>query len=409
MIRAATYAICAMTMVGLLGCGGSDAITSEPPIVVPPVLKAPATLPVLGTGDITSRYSAEITVGGRYAYSSTWGTRGGVRGNAVYVWDLSATAPALVDSIIVADAGTLGDVQIIPERNLLVVAVEPSPRGAIVLYDATNPVKLQLLGRYETANTANGVHTAQVSSVNGRLYAFLCIDPRSSDLAKLVIVDITDPRAPVESWVKVMGAPFVHDVHVRDGILLTAEWNDGLGAYDIGGGGMGGTPSAPVLLGKVQTVGGSVHNVHWLRDASSGARYALVGEEGPGAIGQSSAGDVHVVDVSSWTAMREVAFFRVDGVGTHNFWVDETAGVLYAAYYNAGVRAFDVRGDMSTCAASSRDASGRCNLVALDRAIGVAAQSGAYVWGVDGASGSILASDMLRGVIRIARATQPVR
>ena len=404
-MSATTTVICALTMIGLLGCGDAGG----PPITVPPVLVTPPTLAVLGTGEITGRYSAEITVGDRYAYSSTWGTRNGVRGNAVYVWDVGAPAPVLVDSIIVADAGTLGDVQIIPEANLLVVAVEPAPRGAIMLYDATNPARPQLLGRYETANTANGVHTAQVSSVSGRLYAFLCINPRASEPAKLVIVDITDPRAPVERWVKVMGAPFVHDVHVRDGILLTAEWNDGMGAYDIGGGGKGGTPSAPVLLGKVQTVGGSVHNVHWLRDAFSGARYALVGEEGPGAIGQSSEGDVHVVDVSSWSAMREVGFFRVAGVGTHNFWVDERAGVLYAAYYNAGVRAFDVRGDMSTCGGPFRDASGRCNLVALDRAIGMATRSGAYVWGVDGASGSVIASDMLRGIIRIARATQSVR
>lgn len=408
-MRANTAVRCTLMLAGILGCGGSDGPGSEPGITVPPVMKTPATLAVLGTGEISNRYTAEITVGGRYAYSSTWGTRNGVRGDAVFVWDVGAAVPVLVDSIIVADAGTLGDVQIIPEANLLVVAVEPATRGAIVLFDATNPARPQLIGRYETANTANGVHTAQVSSVNGRLYAFLSIDPRASDPAKLVIVDITDPRAPVERWVKVMGAPFVHDVHVRDGILLTAEWNDGMGAYDIGGGGKGGTPSAPVLLGKVQTVGGSAHNVHWLRDASSGARYALVGEEGPGAIGQSSIGDVHVVDVTSWTAMREVGFFRVQGVGTHNFWVDENAGVLYAAYYNAGVRAFDVRGDMSTCAGATRDAAGRCDLVALDRAIGRATQSAAYVWGVDGASGSIIASDMLRGVVRIARATQSVR
>lgn len=406
-MRARAHLVPTLLSACVIGCNGG---TADTPITVPPVLKTPATLAVLGSGEVGNRYTAEISVGGRYAYSSTWGTRSGVRGNAVFVWDVGATVPILIDSIIVADAGTLGDIQFVPEANLLVVAVEPAPRGAIVLYDASNPAKPQLLGRYETASTVNGVHTAQVASVSGRLYAFLSIDPRGADPAKLLIVDITDPRAPVERWSKVMGTPFVHDVHVRDGILLTAEWNDGMGAYDIGGGGKGGTPSSPVLLGKVQTLGGSAHNVFWLRDAASGSRYALVGEEGPGAIGQSSVGDVHVIDVSSWTAMREVGYFRVEGAGTHNFWVDESAGVLYAAYYNAGIRAFDVRGDMSTCTGSARDGIGRCNLVALDRAIGKAEPAGAFVWGVDGgANGSIMISDMLRGIVRVARAVPIAR
>ncbi|MDZ7630956.1 MAG: hypothetical protein U5K74_06290 [Gemmatimonadaceae bacterium] len=362
---------------------------------------------MLGQGIVTNRFSAEISVGPRFAYSSSWGTRNSVRGNAVYVWDLASAQPALVDSVVIADAGTTGDVQVVPEANLLVVAVEPSPRGAIVLFDVSDPARPAFISRYETPNTVNGVHTAQVSRVAGRWYAFLCIDPRGSDPAKLVIVDITDPTAPVERWVRVLGAPFVHDVAVRDGIMLTAEWNDGLAAWDIGGGGRGGSPAAPVQLGRVRTIGGSVHNVHWLRDSISGARFALVGEEGPGAIGTSSVGDVHVIDVSEWGAMREVAFFSVRGAGTHNFWVDEARGVLYAAYYNAGVRALDVRGDLATCSSAARDTAGRCDLSAAGRLLarGLSGQ-GAYVWGVDGASGSIIASDMLRGIWRIGLARE---
>lgn len=394
-----TTALRAGALVGLAACGGSNGDT--------PVTPQPRTLPtlaVLGQGEITNRFSAEVSTGPRYAYSSTWGTRNSVRGNAIYVWDLINPQPTLVDSVIVADAGTLGDVQVVEDARLLVVAVEPADRGAIVLYDLADASRPLFLLRYETPNTANGVHTAQVSRVAGRLYAFLAINPRGADPAKLVIVDITDPRAPVERSVQALGAPFIHDVHVRDGILLTAEWNNGIAAYDIGGGARGGTPSAPVLLGRLQTVGGSVHNVHWLRDAVSGSRYVLVGEEGPGALGTSSQGDVHVVDASSWATMREVAFYRVASAGTHNFWVDEAAGVLYAAYFNAGVRALDVRGDLGSCAAAAKDAGGRCNLELAERALASAlTTTSSYVWGVDGASGSVLVSDMLRGVWRIAR------
>jgi hypothetical protein len=400
------WLLLSMVSAGLLGCGdddGSPVPDLQPPPQPPPV----PSLAVQGQGAVTSRYTGEISVGGRYAYSSTWGTRNGNRGNAIFIWDLAASQPVLVDSVLVADAGTTGDVQVVADANLLVVAVEPNPNGAIVLYDVATPARPVLIGRYQTPNTANGVHTAQVSRVGARLYAFLCIDPRGAEPAKLVIVDVTDPRQPVERWVQALGAPFVHDVHVRDGILLTAEWNNGMAAYDIGGGGRGGTPSAPVLLGRIQTVGGSVHNVFWQRDTVSGARYAFVGEEGPGAIGSTSVGDVHVVDVTSWSAMREVAFVRVAGAGTHNFWVDEANGMLYAAYYNAGLRAIDVRGELGTCAAAARDALQRCDLALAGRVRGAGlASQGAYVWGVDGAGASVIASDMLGGIWRVGLATR---
>jgi hypothetical protein len=391
----------------LNACSGDSNMVTVTPPVQPRAADTVKTLATLGTGKITNRFTGEISVGTRYAYSSTWGTRAGVRGNTVFIWDLSAAQPVLVDSLQVADAGTLGDVQVVADAQLLVVAVEPGSVGSIVMYDLTNPVKPAFLGRYQTPNTVNGVHTAQVSRVAGRLYAFLCIDPRGPEAAKLVIVDITDPLAPVEKWVTVIGAPFVHDVFVRDGILLTAEWNTGMVAYDIGGGGRGGTITTPVRLGAIPTVGGAVHNVYWLRDSVSGSRYAFVGEEGPGAIGTSSVGDIHVVDVTNWSAMREVAFFRVPGAGTHNFFVDETAGVLYAAYYNEGVRAVNVRGDLSACTTAQRDAAtSRCDLALMGRTKGAALTDGSsYVWGVDGASGgSIIASDMLGGIWRLARA-----
>jgi hypothetical protein len=388
------------------GSGGKDApVTPTPPAVTPTATD----MTVLGQGITNARYTAEISTGARYAYTSTWGTRSNIRGNAVLVWDLASPTPVLVDSVIVADAGTTGDVQVVPDANLLVIAVEPAPHGAIVICDVSDPARPQFVTRYETANTQNGVHTAQVSRVNGRLYAFLAIDPRGSEVAKLVIVDITDPRAPLETWVQALGSPYIHDVNVRDGILLTAEWNNGMAAYDIGGGGHGGSPSAPVLLGRVQTVGGSVHNVYWLRDSVSGSRYVFVGEEGPGAIGSSSVGDVHVVDVSSWAAMREVAYFTVASAGTHNFFVDEAAGVLYAAYYNAGVRALDVRGDLASCTAAARDVAGRCELGRSGRLLGSGlSAAGTYVWGIDGASGSVIASDMLHGIWRLSRVTRGV-
>jgi hypothetical protein len=201
-----------------------------------------------------------------------------------------------------------------------------------------------------------------------------------------------------------MGSPFVHDVFVRDGVLFTALWSDGLAIWDIGGAGHGGTPSHPVRLGTVATRGGQVHNVWWLHDPVTGAkRYALVGQESGGQIGSSSAGDVHVVDVSDFANPREVAFYHVPGAGTHNFSVDEPAGVLYAAYYNGGVRAIDVRGDLGACTAAQQDDFARCDLSLMDRelATGLTANGGVYVWGVQVVGDFVYASDMLNGIWKL--------
>jgi hypothetical protein len=81
-----------------------------------------------------------------------------------------------------------------------------------------------------------------------------------------------------------------------------------------------------------------------MRSVVSAIRYVFVGEESNFSLFSFTSGDVHIVDVSDMAAPREVAFYHVNGAGTHNFSVDEQRGILYAAYYNAGIRAFDVRG-----------------------------------------------------------------
>jgi hypothetical protein len=158
----------------------------------------------------------------------------------------------------------------------------------------------------------------------------------------------------------------------------------------------------------VATIGGDVHNIWWLHDPVSGSRYAFVGEEsGPAQIGLSSAGDIHVVDVSDLTQPREVAFYHVPGAGTHNFSVDEANGILYAAYYNGGVRALNVRGDLENCPAGQQVTTGtlvRCDLVAMGREVArglVGGKPAVYVWGVQLSGGSLYASDMLNGLWKL--------
>jgi hypothetical protein len=101
------------------------------------------------------------------------------------------------------------------------------------------------------------------------------------------------------------------------------------------------------------------------------------------------------------TQPREVAVYGVPGAGTHNFWLDEASGILYAAYYNGGVRAVDVRGDLGTCAVGQKTTAGLCDLRLMDREVGVGLSNGSFIWGVMQQGTHIYASDMKLGLFKL--------
>jgi hypothetical protein len=394
------------------GCGGDDGTNP----VEKRDDKGVPTMTPLGLGEVTTRYVAELWTRNGTAYTTTWGRMGQVVGNAVHIWDVTGSVPRLVDSLIVDGATTLGDVQVSDDGSLLVVPTEFIP-GSIIVYDITDPRRPVQLSRFSGGGTGFGVHTAEVARVNGKLYAFLCNDGSSTVLGRMTIVDLSNPRAPVQVLSKVVGEPYTHDVFVRDGLLFTAGWNVGMTIWDIGGGGKGGSVSNPIQMGNIRTIpwstlagGPGVHNVYWFHDQVTGSkRYAFIGEEANNSLFSFTSGDVHVVDVTDMAAPREVAFYRADGAGTHNFSVDEQNGILYAAYYNGGIRAFDVRGDLSTCSADQKASDGRCDLRKMGRVLAKAltpASPPTFIWGVRYENGDLYASDMLRGLWKFKALTR---
>ena len=389
-------------------CTAIDLGGRPAPLSVTPA--APKALPVLGNGSETARYTAEIAVRGTIAYTTTWSFRGGNPGNKINIWDVSGNTPTLVDSVIVSGATTLGDVAVSDDGALLVVATERSG-GSIVVFDLADPRHPRLISRFTNSHTDPGVHTAEIGRVNGKLYGFLSVDPAGAIKARLVVVDLSAPSAPREVFTQEFATSFIHDTFVRDGLLFLALWDNGLQIWDLGGCGDNASPENPRVLGGVTTVNGHVHNVWWYHDADGGKRFAFVGEEFGGSIGSSSAGDIHVVDISDPTQPQEVAFYRVDGAGTHNFSVDEAKGILYAAYYNGGVRAIDVRGDLASCAVNERitTSSGvtRCDLRLMGRELATGlldTGKPVYVWGVQYLGGNVYASDMLNGIWKLGAA-----
>ncbi|MEO7354828.1 MAG: Ig-like domain-containing protein [Gemmatimonadales bacterium] len=184
-----------------------------------------------------------------------------------------------------------------------------------------------------------------------------------------------------------------HDTFVRDGIAFVLAWNTGVLIYDVGNGVKGGSPTNPVLISSLITEvngvsgGAQVHNAWWFQNPVTGEKkYLFIGQEGPGAIGSASSGDIHVVDISNLSTPVEVGFVHVANAGTHNFWMDEQRQVLYAAYYNGGVIAVDVSGTLSG------DLSSRITAQAKPGGAG-----NTYVWGVMLSNGTLYATDMLSG------------
>jgi len=389
-------------------------------------------MPVLGFGLVSERVTSELTVRGSWAYTGTHRDTTRAPGNAIKVWNVAGAQPVLVDSVIVPlppaepalrihpewahhdeeDGATstdrIGDVQVSDDGALLVAATEGGP-GSILVYSLANPAKPALLSRFANEETEPGVHTAEVARVNGHLYGFLSIDPRPSTSTppRLMIVDLADPAHPQQVMSRVMGRPYQHDVFVRDGILFTALWHDGVGIWDIGGGGRGGSVANPVLISRLELASGFVHNLLWLRDPRTGEkRWLFVGEEHPTQEGYR--GDLHVVDAADLANPREVAFFHVEGAGSHNYSVDEENGILYAAFYTGGVRALDVRGDLSACDAGDRAPDGRCDLGRMHHEAARGLNGSAHtngravmIWGVQYVGGALYASDIWGGLWKL--------
>ena len=294
------------------------------------------TLPLLGTGVVSERYTAEVAASGTAAYTTTWSSRNGVVGNAIKVWNVAGNTPVLVDSLIIQGIGTVSDIQISDNGALLVASLEGGTGTGLAIYDRSNALKPALISRFNTQST----HTVKLGRIAGKLYAFLS----SSFGGRLTIVDLSDPANPAQVFSQPI-AQSIHDVFIRDGVLFTAIWDQGMRIYDVGGAGRGGSPSAPVALGTVVTAHCStcapgqprVHNIWWFHYPTTGQKkYAFVGEEGPSSFGTLSRGAMHVVDVSNFDNPREVAVFEPDPAtsatgqvaGAHNFVMDEPSGIL---------------------------------------------------------------------------------
>src|SRR5690606_28938439 len=132
--------------------------------------------------------------------------------------------------------------------------------------------------------------------------------------------------------------------------------DDGLIIIDVGNGIEEGTPEEPEYVSqyryRYQVQGMTYGNTHvaFPYTNAAGNRYVFVGDEifPPDYDVQdrttAPAGYIHVLDISDIENPLEVAEYRLPRAGPHNIWVEDD--VMYIAYYNAGLRAVDVSGNL---------------------------------------------------------------
>jgi len=284
---------------------------------------------------VDSRYTSDHWESGATAYSGTWSCRGvpgGACGDALFVWDLSAGEPVLADSVIV-DARVVNDIKVSADGRLGILTHEHSDdmQNGITLLDLADPNHPEVIVRFAAPDLSPGVHNVWIEGD----YAYVVVDGTAAS-SGLRILDIRDPAAPVIVAGFYGGSSFLHDVYVRDGLAFLSHWDAGLIILDVGNGVKGGSPSAPREVGRLDIPGYWVHNAWYWPEAG----YVFLGDE------INLPGRVRIVDVSDPTSPMEVASITKSGAAPHNFWLDEQRGIGYFAWYEAGVQAFDVSGDL---------------------------------------------------------------
>jgi hypothetical protein len=348
---------------------------------------ATAVFEVLGGGNnVGERFTSDLWVADGYAYTGTWGFRS-AQGNVVKIWQLSlAGAPVLRDSIVVPNTGTISDIQVSPDGKWLIFTAEgggASGNPGVHAYELVSPGHPVFRAKVAGVN----IHTGTLATIGGKLYAFAAKDPANCALQIYDLSAVASGSITLASATPIPDNYCIHDTFVRDGYAFVFAWNSGLYIFDVGNGSRGGSPTTPVQISQTPGFGGETHNGWWYWSPGGDKTYLFIGEEGPGTVGASSSGSIHVVDVSDFTAPVEVGSYTMPGAGTHNFWVDEQKQVLYAAYYNGGVVALDISGTLSGSLAAREIAR-----------IAPGGSGNTYVWGVMLYGGFLYASDMLSGL-----------
>ncbi len=300
-------------------------------------------LEVVGRAPVRDRHSSDLWVwegldGRDYAVTGTWGSDG-----SAYFWDVTDPAEIRRIDTVRVDARTVNDVKVSPDGRLAIISREGASnrQNGIILLDVTDPSNVVEITSFSEELTG-GVHNLFIEG--DHVYAL-------SNGRRFDVINIAEPGLPFRVGQFELDTPAhsIHDVWVDDGIAYSSNWEDGVVLVDVGNGVAGGRPDNPVEIARYADPFGNTHAAFPFRSESTGRFYVVTGDEtfptgldpeGPTVAG----GYMHVVDFTDLENPVEVARFEVPEAGSHNLWIEDD--VLYAAFYNGGLRIVDLSGEL---------------------------------------------------------------
>ena len=354
-------------------------------------------LEVIGKGIVPDVKTSDLWVwegvdGRDYAITGTWGARG-----EAFLWDV--TDPSNIHTIdtVQVDARTINDVKVSEDGTIAVITREGASnrKNGIIILDVTNPSETTILSEY-TDGLTGGVHNTFI--YENHIYAV-------NNGRKYDIINIEDPRNPYTVGVFEIDTPghSIHDVWIEDGIAYSSNWGDGVVVVDVGSTnsadmpGAGGSPNNPTPLGNYSYPSGWNHAAFPFKSKSTGKFYVAAGDEafpygldtqGP----NRAAGWVHFIEFDGWDNPDEVARYQVPEAGSHNYWIEND--VMYAAFYNGGLRVVDVSGDLM----GDLYEQGREIALFLPSDPNAAIPNSTFTWGPQPYKGLIFLSDWNSGI-----------
>jgi len=301
-------------------------------------------LELVGRGKVHDTHTSDLWVwqgvdGRDYAVTGTWGANG-----EAHFWDVTDPADIRRIATVTADARTINDVKVSADGRLCAISREGASnrKNGIVLYDVTDPANPQALSGFDDGLTG-GVHNVFVDGQH--VYAL-------SAGRRYDVIDVADPRSPRKVGSYELDTPghSIHDVWVADGVAYSSNWSDGVQLVDVGNGIAGGSPENPVRFASYAYPSGWNHAAFPYRNATTGRFYVAAGDEAfPYGLHVEGSptyprGWVHFIDFTDLEHPVEIARYQVPEAGTHNLWIEDD--VLYAAFYNGGLRVVDVSGEL---------------------------------------------------------------
>ena len=300
-------------------------------------------LTVVGRGPVREHHTSDLWVwegldGRDYALTGTWGGNG-----EAYIWDVTDPEDITRIGEVRVDARTVNDVKVSEDMRLAVITREGASnrRNGIVILDVSDPANVSEISVYD-AELTGGVHNVFIHQ--DHVYAV-------NNGTRYDVINVGEPASPfrVASFELETPGHSVHDVWIEDGIAYSSNWEDGVVLADVGNGIAGGAPDRPVAFASYRDATGLTHAAFPFRSGSTGRFYVIVGDESfPNGLDPQGptvpAGYMHVVDFTDPDDPVEVARFEVPEAGSHNMWVE--GDVLYAAFYNGGLRVVDLSGEL---------------------------------------------------------------